>query len=441
MNDDVIDRYNLDDNLQRDIIGLMILDNDFLLKSYKLIKSEYFVNDSHQVIFNIIKNYFDNYNLNINNDILKNEIHEKYNDSKNLAKYLTELDCILERFDDAIKEKNYIYNAVVTFAKNQAMKEAILESVECLEKHDYSSIEQKIKEALLVSPDFDLGIDYFNDIDERYSVYLKSLEGDRFPTGISAIDYVLKGGLGKKEIGMVFAPSGVGKSIFLCKVALENMLRGKNVLYISLEMSRELIAIRIDSMLSHLEINSIHSNIKELKNKIDLVKKNVKGRLRIQEFPAGYAAISDLRAYTNQLQNYTNFDPDVIILDYIDELSTRKNSDLYESQKIATTEFRGWCKIDNICGFTATQSNRMAKQAKIITDEHIGDSYGKFRVVDGMWSLNQTDEEKVKGVMRGFVVKHRNAQSRYIFYLSMNSQNLRINEISEDEYNKKMGIE
>ena len=158
------------------------------------------------------------------------------------------------------------------------------------------------------------------------------------------------------------------------------------------------------------------------------------------EFEAGKVTINDIRAYCAQLYNYTGFKPDVIVLDYIDEVRcSNPRAETYEGQKLTTTEFRGWMMTDNMCGYTATQTNRTGSQVKIARETEVGDSFGKVRVVDAMWSLNQNDDEKFKGVARLFVVKHRNGRSKYLIHVKIDQSTFQMVEITEAEYTAILG--
>ena len=205
-------------------------------------------------------------------------------------------------------------------------------------------------------------------------------------------------------------------------------------------MSEERIAMRIHSMLSLIPIDDIITNIPELERKMQIIESKVSGLLKIKEFPAGEGTINDFRAYTNKLYNHTGFQPDLILLDYIDEVKcSNSRLNTYEGQYHTTREFRGWMQAENLCGMTATQANRIGRQVRTITEGEIGDSYAKIRVVDCLLSLNETDEEKNKYLSRLFVVKHRNGKSKFTVWVKRDPDTLRMKEIDETEYESILG--
>ena len=435
-----VDQFEVSVDLQRDILNLILTDRNFLINSLSVVDSEYFVDFAHQNICQICQNYFKEYNSPITIEVLNQEINNKFQANRQLPRFLSEIDIISERTEEAFKAKDYLKKAVINFAKAQAMKSAIMRSVDLIPTQQYEEIEQIVKEALLVAPDLDLGTDVFEGVEETYMKILADMEGERFITGWGSVDRILKGGLGRKEVGMIFANSGVGKSLWLCKAAVENMVKGKNVLYITCEMSEERVVTRLHSMLSGIPIDKLVTKIPDLRKRLDNIKSIITGQLKIKEFSAGASTITDFRAFTNQLYSYTGFKPDLILLDYIDEVKcSNTRLDTYTSQYHTLREFRAWMTDDDLCGFTATQANRQGKSVKIITEGEIGDSYAKIRVVDAAWSLNQNDVEKLKDVARLFSVKHRNAKSGHITCVKINPDTLKMSEIPELEYEQILG--
>jgi replicative DNA helicase len=434
------EHFEISEDLQRNILNLIIVDRSFLINSLSLIRSDYFGDMAHQNICKITQEYFEKYNKLITQDVLAQELKNKLSKSKQLPRILSELDIILEKSEQAYQEKDYLEQGVIRFAKAQALKTAILKSVDLIELEKYDEIEENIRQALLVAPNVSLGSDLFEDVSERYMRLMAEQEGEKFTAGWPTIDRCLMGGLGRKEVGMIFANAGVGKSLYLSKIAIENMIRGKNVLYVSCEMSEDRVLVRTDSMLSQIPIGDLLGSVEELKRRYEKIKGHIEGKLKVKEFPAGASTIKEFRSYANQLYNYTGFKPDLILLDYIDEVKcSNSRLDTYAAQGHTLREFRAWMQSDNLCGYTATQANRIGRQVKTITETEMGDSFLKIRIVDACWSISQDDTEKAKNVARLFAVKHRNAASRFIVWIRIDPLTLRMTEITEAEYEQMLG--
>jgi len=226
----------------------------------------------------------------------------------------------------------------------------------------------------------------------------------------------LEGGLAAKELAMVVAPPGVGKSLYLANQAARSVIDGHNVLYVSLEMSEDRVAQRMDSIFTQVKQSDLkhrRSTIIERFDKIKKAKPNM-GSLRIKEFPTKRATVSTLRSFLSQLRNAEDFEPDVIIVDYLELLSTDATLKEYQAQERLAQELRGLAIEHKCLLWTATQTNREGKRVSLITDTELADSYGKTRVCDLVFSVNQNELEFDKGEARIYVIKSRNGRSRYV---------------------------
>lgn len=435
-----VEQFDISLDLQRDLLNLILTDRSFLINSLRLVNPEYFKDLAHKTICKTCQEHFSEYNSPITSDILIQEINNKYGENRQIPRILAEIDIISDRTEQAYQNKEYYERVVGKFAKAQAMRMAIINSVDLIDTGEYEKIEANIREALLVAPNVSLGINIFENVKERYRRILSEAEGEKFSTGWPTVDRDLNGGMGRKEIGLIFANSGVGKSLWLAKVGVENLIKTKNILYITCEMSEERVAERIDSMLTHIPINELIYKIPEVESRIGEIKKCINSHIQIKEFPAGEATITDFKAYANQLYNYTGFHPDLILLDYIDEVKcSNSRLNTYEGQYHTLREYRAWMQTENIGGFTATQANRMGREVQVIDEGQIGDSYAKIRVTDLAWSLNQTDEEYGSNLARLFVVKHRGARGRYLIWVKIDPNTLKQSEITEAEYENILG--
>ena len=132
------------------------------------------------------------------------------------------------------------------------------------------------------------------------------------------------------------------------------------------------------------------------------------------------------------------FNPDLVIVDYIGEMKDYPGMPTWESRQKMTRDLRGFAVEEKICLLTAMQPNRSGKEAVkaglLIDDENLSDSYGQVRPLDAMWTINQTIVERGCGVARIFIAKHRDGESRKQFYVQFNMKNLKIDQISEERY-------
>ena len=142
-----------------------------------------------------------------------------------------------------------------TFSRHKALERAILESADLLEKGEYGPVETKIKDAVQIGLQKDLGIDYFADPKGRL-MGLKDNNG-QVSTGWESLDKKLFGGFNKGELNIFAGGSGAGKSLFLANLGCNWALNGMNVVYLTFELSENLVAMRIDSMMTDIPSREI----------------------------------------------------------------------------------------------------------------------------------------------------------------------------------------
>jgi replicative DNA helicase len=316
-----------------------------------------------------------------------------------------------------LENEEFYLDKVEEFAKEQSLKDAIINSIDLLKQKKFGRIEEQIREALSVSRDVDLGTDYFQGVVERYDRLNNTHVNAQFRTPFETINQELEGGLAPKELAMVVAPPGVGKSLFLANQCARSVMDGKDVLYVSLEMSEDRVAQRLDSIFTRIKQSELKKGVKMLEDRLEQMQQAAPnmGRLKIKEFPTKRLTVTGLRAYLNQLRNYEDFVPDIIVIDYL-ELMTNQDVSMseYMAQERIAQELRGIAVEHKCLVWTATQTNRKGKEVDIITDAELADSYGKIRVCDLAFSINQKEQEFDEGKARMFVMKSRNGRARYI---------------------------
>ena len=326
----------------------------------------------------------------------------------------------------------YLMDLVEGFAKKEAMKSAIAESISLIREDRVEEVEALVKKALLVNRDVDIGQDYFTDLSQRWDRMFNKKHENKYKTFLPAINTSLEGGLSAKELAMVVAPPGVGKSLFLVNQGVHSMMEGRKVLYVSMEMSEDKIAQRFDSIMTLIPQGKLKDVSTQLsvKERLSIFQNQFPGsRLIIKEFPTGQASINTIRSLLVQLKNYEDFEPDLLIVDYLELLRpTRDIQQEYQAQQRISEELRGLGMENNFLVWTATQTNRQGRLVKVITDAELGDSYGKIRTCDFALSLNQSEEEFDNGQMRGYVIKSRNGRPRFIVPMEVDYSVLRMQE-------------
>lgn len=398
-----------------------------------LVKPEYFEFPHHQKIFLVVRDFYNKYKKLPENDFIIEECRKLKGKNEAVSDYVDELEFINRVEIDPVANRDYYFDLIENFAKKESLKNAIRECVDLINEGDVDAVEDKIKKSLSVHRNVDLGQEYFSSIKERWErTNNQEVNGDKFRTVIPECNDTLAGGHNRKELCIVAAVPGVGKSLYLANQAVVSLTEGRKVLFVTLEMSEDKVASRIDSVMSMIPIEALKNPSKQLllRERIDMFVGEFPGaELVIKEFPTGTANVNTIRSLILQLQNHRDFTPDVIIIDYLELLRPLRNIEAeHLAQQRIAEEIRGLGMEYKALCWTATQVNREGAKVDVIMDIHLGDSYGKFRIADWMISLNQCGEEYDKGRMRVFVMKARDAKQKYLVPINIDYKTLKMSQ-------------
>lgn len=432
--------YEFSENIQRGILYFLKSDKDFYLQIVNLVKPEFFEFPSHAKIFTTIKAYYEKYNKLPTDDFILQDLKSKIGARENVSDYQDEIIYVNNLDTSTVSNVDYMLDLVEGFAKKEAMKSAIAQSISLIKEDRIEEVEALVRKALLTNRDVDTGQDYFDDFSGRWDRIFNKKTEKKYRTILPSLNKSLEGGLGSKELAMVVAPPGVGKSLFLVNQSVHSLMEGRRVLYVSLEMSEDKIAQRFDSIMTlvpQVKLKELTSQL-NVKERLELFQKQFPGsKLVIKEFPTSQASINTIRNLLVQLKNYDEFEPDLLVVDYLELMRpTRDIQQEYQAQQRVAEELRGIAMENNFLIWTATQTNRQGRLVKIITDAELGDSYGKIRTCDFAISLNQSEEEFDEGRMRVYVIKSRNGRPRFIVPMEIDYGVLRMSE-AEDTFARR----
>ena len=192
--------------------------------------------------------------------------------------------------------------------------------------------------------------------------------------------------------------TGIGKSLFMCHMAANCLAENRNVLYITLEMAEERIAERIDANLMNVALDTLKELSRDVYNKkVDKLKKKIKGKLIIKEYPTATASVNNFRALMNELKIKRGFIPDILFMDYLNLcVSTRYRNNIsagsYFVVKAIAEELRGLAVEWNIPVMSATQLNRTGFMSTDVGLEDTSESFGLPATADFMFALISTEE-------------------------------------------------
>lgn len=320
------------------------------------------------------------------------------------------------------------------FTRRQELERAILKSADLLEKGEYAPVEKLIKDAVQISLTRDMGTDYFADPRARLML-LKSNNGQN-STGWPALDRLLYGGFNRGELQIFAGGSGSGKSLFMQNLAVNWVERGLNGVYITLELSEGLCAMRIDGMLTNTAQKEIFRDLDTVEMKVRMMGKK-SGKMRIKYMPA-QSTVNDIRAYLKELQIQTGLKADFLCVDYLDLLmpvsAKVSPNDLFVKDKYVSEELRNLAKELNILFVTASQLNRAAVEEIEFDHSHISGGISKINTADNVFGIFTSRAMRERGRYQLQLMKTRSSSGvGQKVELEFDIECLRIRDLAEDK--------
>lgn len=429
--------------LEHVIFSNLVTNEEYLRKVFPFIQKDYFSDTSDKVLFELISDYINKYNRAPSTEALKVDLQLKdslTNDTfDNVVKAIEGLE------PDAMTNMNWLVDNTEKFCQDKALYNAVLESIKIMDDKQTqiprSAIPKILQDALGISFDSQIGHDFIEDADERFEFYHRT--DSRLPFDIELLNKITGGGLPPKSLSVLLAGTGVGKSLAMCHMAAANLMIGKNVLYITMEMSEEKIAERIDANLMNTPIQEMLLMDKEkFDAKIARIKSHTVGKLVIKEYPTASAGSANFRHLLNELKMKRNFVPDVIYIDYLNicmssRIKAGSNVNSYTMIKAIAEELRGLAVEFNVPIITATQINRtgFASSDPELTDT--SESFGLPATADFMIAMSQSEQLAELGQIMFKQLKNRYNDINYYkrFVVGVDKSKMRLFDIDQDEAN------
>ena len=340
------------------------------------------------------------------------------------------------KIPEGLREEHYdwLLQEFETFTRHKGLERAILESAELLEKGEYGPVEDKVKNAIQVGLQKDLGIDYFDNPKARL-LGLKDNNG-QVSTGWNTLDRKLFGGFNRGELNIFAGGSGAGKSLFLANLGVNWALNGMNVCYLTFELSEALVAMRVDSMFTDIPTKEIFKDLDGVEMKVKLIGKKA-GAFQVKYMPSGKNA-NDIRSYLKEYEIKTGRKIDVLLVDYLDLMMPMSRkvspSDLFIKDKFVSEELRNLAMELGCVFVTAAQLNRGAVEEIEFDHSHISGGLSKIQTADNVIGIFTSRAMRERGRYQIQLMKTRSSSGVGAkIDLEFDIDSLRIRDLEEDE--------
>jgi len=382
--------------LEQTILKNLIQNEPFTRKVLPFLKSEYFTESDEKVVFKEIQEYFLKYTKPPTTEALKINLDNNTSLNENELKMSK---TVISQFDKETTPMDWLVEETEKWCKDRAIYIAVMDSIEVIDKKSQRStgeIPELLKDALSVSFDQHIGHDQIEDADARFEFY--HTEEEKIPFDLEYFNKITKGGLPNKTLNICLAGTGVGKSLFMCHMASAGLMMNKNILYITLEMSEERIAERIDANVLNVPMKDLPDLSKKMYDKkIDKIRAKTKGRLIIKEYPTASAHVGHFRHLLQELEIKKDFKPDMIFIDYLNICSSHRirpgsGANSYTLVKSIAEELRGLAVEFDVPIMSATQTTRSGYGSTDIGLEDTSESFGLPATADMMFALISSEE-------------------------------------------------
>jgi replicative DNA helicase len=421
------------------IFSNLIFNEEYARKVIPFLKEEYFVDYTDKTLFKLIDSYSKKYNSFPSKEALVIDLTNKEGINEDTFK---KCKSTIETFDkDENTKLEWLLDKTETFCQEKAVYNAIMKSIEIIDDRSGNltkgSIPQILTDALGVSFDSHIGHDFIDDSDSRFEFY--HTKESRIGFDLEYFNKITQGGLPKKTLNIILAGTGVGKSLAMCHFAAANMVAGLNVLYITMEMAEERIAERIDANLLDVTLDDLKVIPKDsYEKKMERLKRKVKGKLVIKEYPTACAGSANFRHLLNELKIKKNFVPDVIYIDYLNIcMSSRirhgSNVNSYTLVKAIAEELRGLAVEHNVPIISATQTTRSGYSSSDVGLEDTSESFGLPATADFMFALTTSEELEELGQIMVKQLKNRynDPSTNRRFVLGVDRSKMRLYDVEQ----------
>ena len=398
-------------SLEYTILKNLVCNDEYRRQVFPYLKVDYFESDTNATLFKLVKSFIEKYEKCPTKESLEVDLQGASHLSEETYKNVS---ASIRNLEEDDSDYQWLLDTTEEWCRNRAIYLSLLESIKIADgnddEKDMGAIPSILSEAIAVSFDNKVGHDYLDDYRERYDFYNRV--ETKIPFDLAMFNKITKGGLTNKSLNVALAGTGVGKSLFMCHVAAATLLQGKNVLYITCEMSEEKIAERIDANLLGVPIQDIGSLPQQMyESKVTNLMKKTNGKLIIKEYPTASAHVGHFRSLLSDLSLKKNFRPDIIFVDYLNICTSQRfkanfvNS--YTLVKGIAEELRGLAVEQGVPIVSATQTTRSGYGSTDVDLTDTSESFGLPATADLMFALISTEESEQLGQILVKQLKNR----------------------------------
>jgi len=401
----------LGNTFQIQLINQLILNKDFARAIVDVLDSKYFDNQYFKIITQMIKEYYIKYEsvptFETLDQLTRSEI------SSDSARKIV-LDTLIQIRDVSFEGHQFVIEKALKFCKQQELQKVMTKAQKIIDKGDFESydqLEEMVNKALQVGEIEEGEHDVFTNLDQ----VLDEDYRHPIPMGIAGIDNLLKGGLAKGELGVILAPTGVGKTTVLTKICNHAFNLGYNVLQIFFEDNPKIIQRKHFTLWTGIAPDELSFHKDVVMEKVRDIKENTTNKLILKKYASDTLTMNQIK---NQIRKMIaeGTKIDMISLDYIDCVVPDKNlGDEWKSEGSVMRGFEAMCHELDVAGWTATQGNRSSISSDVVTTDQMGGSIKKAQVGHVIITVAKSLQQKEMKLATIAITKSRIGRDGVVF--------------------------
>jgi replicative DNA helicase len=401
----------LGNTFQLQLLNQIILDKDFSHSIIDVIEPSHFENKYFKTLLQLVKEYYVKYDCTPSYETLSQMVKSEF-PQELMLKILN--DTIKQIQTASIEGASFVQEKSLKFCKQQELQKAITKSQKILDSgefENYDKLEELVRSALQVGENGNKIEDVFQNLEDVLNEDFRH----PIPMGITGIDKLLKGGLAKGELGVILAPTGVGKTTVLSKIANSAFNNGYNVLQLFFEDNPKVIQRKHFTMWTGIPPDELPLHREEVLEKARQVKEEMTNKLFLKKLPSDQFTMTQIKNMIRKMVA-DGHKIDMIVLDYIDCIVPDKNmGDEWKSEGSVMRGYEAMCHELGVVGWTATQGNRSSISSEVVTTDQMGGSIKKAQVGHVIISVAKTLQQKEMNLATIAITKSRVGKDGVIF--------------------------
>ena len=401
----------LGNTFQIQLLNQIIVDKEFAQSIIDVLEPSYFDNKYFKLIIQMVREYYQKYQSTPGFETL--EQIAKAEISVELALKIV-LDTLKQVQDAPFEGSVFVQEKALKFCKQQELQKVMNKAQKIIDQGDfesYDTVEGLVRNALQVGIREGGVTDIFSGLDEVLNDDFRH----PIPMGIAGIDRLMKGGLAKGEIGVILAPTGVGKTTVLTKIANSAFNLGYNVLQIFFEDNPKIIQRKHFTIWTGIEPDKLALEKDLVMDKVEEIKNTMPNKLILKKLPSDTVTMNEIK---NQIRKMVaDGNPiDMVTLDYIDcVVPENTRNDEWKAEGSVMRHFEAMCHEMNLVGWTATQGNRSSISSEVVTTDQMGGSIKKAQVGHVIISVAKTLQQKEMKLATIAITKSRIGSDGIVF--------------------------